>query len=171
MHSPQLQLDKAARKESDIALTSIMTRITDASPRDLVQVRFIIEPQAAAAAALHAREMDLDAIGGAHDRATAAKIPEEFENWDSEFHKLIFASTRNEFLVNLHDILRVIRARNPWIEIKRRTFSEERRLSYCQDHFAIFSALKSRDPKAASDAMTAHMAAISRNLFGLDVGI
>ena len=129
-------------------------------------MRLIIEPQAVSAAAVHARDSDIELIGAAHDQAVAALAPDQFERWDGEFHRLIFASTRNEFLVNLHDILQVIRSRKPWIEIKRRTFSEERRQLYCAEHAAILGALRSRDPEMALQAMTKHMVTISNGLFG-----
>ena len=166
-----MTLPKSSRSEPkvgsyDSELTSIMTRISGASPRDLMQVRLIIEPQAVAAAAVHARDSDIELIGAAHDQAVAALAPDQFERWDGEFHRLIFASTRNEFLVNLHDILQVIRSRKPWIEIKRRTFSEERRQLYCAEHAAILGALRSRDPEMALQAMTKHMVTISNGLFG-----
>jgi len=154
------------KRDSGEGLASIMARMTDASPRDLMHARLIIEPQAAAAAALHARDVDLGLLGAAHARASAATRSDDFENSDAEFHRLIFASTRNEFLVNLHEILQVIRARKPWIEIKRRTFSEDRRRAYCAEHASILSALASRDPQAALRAMTAHMASVGANLFG-----
>lgn len=154
------------RHQSTPDLTDIMQRFAGTSPRDLMQVRLIIEPQAVAAAALHAHESDLELIGGAHDRAVEARAPDEFEGWDSEFHRLIFASARNEFLVNLHDILHVIRSRKPWIEIKRRTFTQARRQLYCTEHAAILTALRARDPERALQAMAKHMTSISHNLFG-----
>jgi DNA-binding FadR family transcriptional regulator len=47
-----------------------------------------------------------------------------FEHWDAVFHRRIFATTRNDQPLSLHDILRAVRNRNPWIELKRKTFSK-----------------------------------------------
>lgn len=143
-----------------------MQRMTGASPLDIMNVRMFIEPQAAAAAASNTGEPDLAGIAEAHEEAAKSFDMEVFERWDAEFHKRIFASTRNEFLTILHDILSVIRNRTPWREIKRRTFSEERRLAYCVDHALIVETLAARDAERAALAMRAHLAAVSANLFG-----
>jgi DNA-binding FadR family transcriptional regulator len=149
-------------------LATIMQSMTGVSPLDIMNVRLIIEPQATAAAASNASEAAIAGIIEAHEEATKSLDMEVFERWDAELHKRIFTSTRNEFLTNLHDILKVIRNRGSWLEIKRRTFSEARRLAYCDDHQLIVVALKARNPEEASKAMRAHLAAVSHNLFGGD---
>jgi len=60
----------------------------------------------------------------------------------------------------------VVRNRNPWIELKRKTFSENRRLDYCAQHARILTALQARDAEGAAEAMRLHMEAIHVNLFG-----
>jgi DNA-binding GntR family transcriptional regulator len=71
-----------------------------------------------------------------------------------------------EIRVSLHDILRVVRNRNPWIELKRKTFSENRRQDYCTQHAEILAALRARDAEGAAAAMRGHMDVIHVNLFG-----
>lgn len=154
------------RAETGDDFAQIMRRIAGTSPRDIMNVRMLVEPQAAASAASNASADDLASIREAHDRAQRAVGMEEFESWDAEFHKRIFASTRNEFLAGLHDILRLVRNRAPWLEIKRRTFSEERRQAYCRQHADILVALDTSDVEGASLAMRTHLGAVSRNLFG-----
>jgi DNA-binding FadR family transcriptional regulator len=83
-----------------------MPRMTVVSPLDIMNARMIIEPQAAAAAASTASEADIASIADAQNEAARSLDMEIFERWDAEFHKRIFTSTRNEFLTNLHDILR-----------------------------------------------------------------
>ena len=83
------------------------------------------------------------------------------------FHQRIFAATRNELLLRLHDVLRVVRNRNPWIELKRKTFSENRRLRTTAPSTRCSSRrLRDRDAEGAAEAMRGHMAAIEANLFG-----
>lgn len=144
----------------------IMKNVTGVSPADLMAVRMIVEPQAAALAATTASSADLDLIAEAHLRATAETDTTPFEHWDAVFHQRIFAAARNELLLSLHDILRVVRNRNPWIELKRKTFSENRRLDYCAQHAAILAALQNRDADGAAATMRGHMEAIHTNLFG-----
>ena len=90
----------------------------------------------------------------------------EFEHWDTQFHQRLFAATRNELLVSIHGILQVIRSRNPWIELKRKSFSENRRLHYCEQHANVVAALENRDADGAAQAMLGHIEAIEIALFG-----
>lgn len=147
-------------------VAEIVQRVTGVSPADLMAVRLAVEPQAAALAATNASTTDLEAIAEAHSVASAAQDTELFERWDAEFHERIFAATRNELLYGLHDILRLIRNRNAWIELKKKTFSESKRLDYCAHHASILSALQSRDADGAALAMQMHMQAIQVTLFG-----
>lgn len=151
-------------KRGEIA--EIIRRVTGVSPADLMAVRMIVEPQAAAAAATSASRSDLDSIAEAHGMASKVEETELFEHWDAEFHQRIFTATRNELLIGIHDILRIIRNRNAWIELKKKTFSENRRLDYCIHHGEILDALRSRSAQGAATAMRNHMEAIQMTLFG-----
>lgn len=147
-------------------LAAILAKVSGASPLDLLNLRLIIEPQAAATAASHASAEDLAMIIDADRHAAASLDLDVFEHWDNEFHRRIYAGTRNEFLVNLFGILSIIRHREPIMDIRRRAFSEERRLAYCRQHVEITGALQARDAKAAALAMRGHLAARRRNYFG-----
>ncbi|MGA9319784.1 MAG: FCD domain-containing protein [Xanthobacteraceae bacterium] len=147
-------------------LAGILQRVTGVSPADLMAVRLIVEPQAAAIAARNASLADLQAIAEAHRHASRTHKTDEFEHWDSQFHQRLFAATRNELLGSIHAILQVIRSRNAWIELKRKTFSENRRLDYCEQHANVVLALENRDAEGAAQAMIRHIGAIEMALFG-----
>jgi len=147
-------------------LAGILQRITGVSPADLMAVRLIVEPHAAAIAAKNASLCDLQAIAEAHHHAGRTHQTDEFEHWDSQFHQRLFAATRNELLVSVHAILQLIRSRNAWIELKRKTFSENRRREYCEQHADIVAALENRDADGAAQAMLRHVEAIEIALFG-----
>jgi DNA-binding FadR family transcriptional regulator len=154
------------KQSPDADMIDIMQRVAGTSPLDIMNMRLIIEPHAAASAATNASESELRAIRFAHEQAAASLLLQAFETADNEFHRSIFISTRNEFLLGLHDMLLTIRSRAPMIEIRRRAFTEERRLAYCAQHSAIVDALSARDAAQAAAAMRAHLLARSRNLFG-----
>lgn len=154
-----------AQTEAD--LLAIMTSIAGSSPLDVMKVRMIVEPQAAAVAAANARESDIETIRHAHQMAVASLEKDAFEGWDGEFHKRIFESTRNDFLTTLHDILLAIRSRPQWIELKRKTFSPSRRAQYCEEHAAILGAIEDRDAQSAAETMRTHMMAVQRNMFAV----
>jgi DNA-binding FadR family transcriptional regulator len=147
-------------------LADIVQRVTGVSPADLMAARLIVEPQAAAIAAKNASFADLQAIAEAHHQASGAHQTDDFEHWDTQFHQRLFAATRNELLASIHDILQVIRSRNAWIELKRKTFSENRRRDYCAQHANVVAALENRDADGAAQAMLRHIEAIEIALFG-----
>ncbi len=147
-------------------LLAVLRRIPGTSPLDVMNVRMILEPQAAEAAATNASEAALTLIREAHEAATRALDMELFERWDAEFHRRIFASTRNELLTNLDRMVQLIRNQPPWVELKRRSFSAERREAYCREHDDLVRALTRRDGGGAADAMRIHLESVARGLFG-----
>lgn len=147
-------------------LCAILRGVTEASPADLIAVRLIIEPQAAAITAKNARSSDLQAIAEAHLRATETLQTDEFEHWDSQFHQRLFAATRNELLVCIHLSLQGIFSQHALIELKRKNFSEDRRRDYCAQHANVVLALANRDAYAAAAAMLRSIEAIEATLFG-----
>jgi DNA-binding FadR family transcriptional regulator len=154
-----------AEKASD-ELVRILDKISGASPLDILNLRLIIEPQSAATAASTASNTDLEQIMEADRQAVAAHDLKSHEYWDNEFHRRIFAATRNEFLLNLYEVLAIIRYREQMMDIRRRAFSEEKRLIYCSQHVLIINALQARDAPAAAQAMRTHLLTRRRNYFG-----
>ena len=106
----------------------------------------------------------LDRVAEAHRHASAATEMQDFERFDSELHHRIFACSRNELLREMHNVLRVLRGQNAWFEMKRRSFTEERRERYCLEHQALVDALFRRDPEAARSAMLSHLQSVEANL-------
>ena len=148
------------------SLSGAVTRMQGSSPADMMEIRQLLEPSAAAFAATNASVGELNAVRDAHQAAgTALEMP-AFEHWDAEFHHRIFACSRNEFLKEIHNLMRILRNQSPWFEMKKRTFSEERRRTYCGEHQAILDALLSRDPEGARRAMLSHLQTVERNLLG-----
>jgi DNA-binding FadR family transcriptional regulator len=94
-------------------LCAILHRVSGASPADLIEVRLMVEPEAAALTANKASSSDLNAITDAHFCASEAVQIDEFEYWDSQFHQRVFAASRNELLVSIHRILLGILSRRP----------------------------------------------------------
>jgi len=69
-------------------------------------------------------------------------------------------------LASIHAILQVIRSRNAWVELKRKTFLENRRRDYCEQHGRMVAALQSRGADGAAQAMLSRIEAIRIALFG-----
>ena len=154
------------RHESSIEVGGILQKLTGVSPIDLMAVRQIFEPRAAALAATNSSAGDLQKIAAAHAMSIGANDMRTFEHWDAELHQRICAASRNDLLNHLHEIFRMIRNQDLWQDIKLRSFSPERRRTYCEEHQAIVSALMRRDAEMAGAAMRSHLDTVSRNLFG-----
>jgi DNA-binding FadR family transcriptional regulator len=150
--------------EVDLSLGGIVRRMEGASPADMMEIRLMLEPQAAAFAATNASAPELDRVAEAHEEASAAREMPEFEHWDSELHHRIFACSRNDLLREMHNVLRVLRNQSEWYEMKKRSFTRERRDRYCIEHQAVLDALRCRDPGGARLAMLAHLQSVESGL-------
>ncbi|WP_417679972.1 FadR/GntR family transcriptional regulator [Roseibium sp.] len=150
----------------DHQFTDILDRFLDASPLDILNLRIFIEPHSAEAAARNASSSELEAIIEANAKCAEAIDLDRHEYWDSQFHKRIHQAANNAFLTDLFDLLSIIRCQAPMMELRRRTFTEERRLANGREHDEILAALKNWDGKAAARAMRDHLMSRRRNYFG-----
>ncbi|MEM5472953.1 FCD domain-containing protein [Hoeflea sp. AS60] len=158
-----LQTVGALEGTTDVGV--ILQRLTGASPMDVMNVRLIIEPQAAAAAVSNATVADIEAIRHAHEMAQAQDDLEGFEHWDGEFHRLIYSATRNDLLMTLEEILDVIRKRPQWLRIKRTHVTEAKRQQYCREHADIVSNITNRNTQGAEEAMRRHLISVLNGMF------
>jgi GntR family transcriptional regulator, hexuronate regulon transcriptional repressor len=124
----------------------------------------LLEPAAASFAATNASATELNAVREAHKVACESEDMPTFEHWDAEFHHRIFSCSRNDFLKEIHNLMRILRNQAPWFEMKKRSFSEERRSVYCNEHQLILDALLQRDPERARETMLLHLKTVERNL-------
>lgn len=155
-----------ATNEARQDLNSIVSAMEGASPADMMELRLLLEPLASANAAINASATQLAGIEEAHREATNATEIMTFEHWDSALHHRIFACSRNELLRGIYDLLHVLRNQSPWFDMKKRSFSEERRQNYCRQHDAIVAAILKRDPEAARAATLAHLRTVETNMLG-----
>ncbi|UNK70336.1 FadR/GntR family transcriptional regulator [Microbacterium sp. H1-D42] len=135
--------------------TDIMQWRTDGEPdprlvRELDQVRGMIEPAAAAAAASHCSPEDADKLRQAFERllATDAADHEAHVTADLDFHLAILAISGNELLTHFEVVLEpAMRARH--------TLAFESGVSphFVGLHRAVFDAIIARDPEGARTAM------------------
>lgn len=150
-------------------LAEVVVRMEGASPADMMEIRQLLEPTAAAFAATNASAAELGRVAEAHRHAAAATALSEFERWDAELHHRVFACSRNELLREIHNVLRILRNQARWLEMKRRSFSEARRRQYCLEHGMLVDALMRRDPDGARSAMQVHLRSVKANLLGGDI--
>jgi DNA-binding FadR family transcriptional regulator len=126
----------------------------DDSVLQFLQVRRILEPAAAAIAAIAMPPEDITALADLLDELPADPAIEDLVANDIEFHGRIAAATGNPLLCSLLETLsgRTQRARM-WRGLTQDT-AVERTLD---EHRAIQRALASRDPEAARSWATVHI--------------
>ncbi len=141
--------------------------LDDLSGQDeLVETRHMLETNAAYWAALRAGPENLAAIEATLlGMAENLQQPEEFQEFDANFHFEIARATQNKILFRL---INVIRGQiQTWIG-ERLSLSPDRtealaEISY-QQHQEIFAAIKAGDGEAARAAMDRHIQTATRDL-------
>jgi len=146
---------------------SFITRMRESSPSDVLEVRLIVEPRAAALAASRFTAADLEVIEEALRSSIAAKGIAEFEHWDGKLHLAIAAASKNQLLADYCRAINEVRNQPQWYQLKKRSLTAERRFRYDQQHSALVTALRSRDADGAARAMREHLTAVQENMIGL----
>jgi DNA-binding FadR family transcriptional regulator len=141
-------------------------RIENASPLEIMEVRLMVEPQAAEFAAAWANGAELDAMTSCLDHGEAAGNVADFEMWDGLFHQALIASCRNQLLIDIYDAINSVRRQSDWSALKERTMTPEHRLNMQAQHRKIVAALRARDARLASSEMLKHLRDVKRNLVG-----
>jgi DNA-binding FadR family transcriptional regulator len=133
-----------------------------------MEVRLIMEPQAAALAALRATTADLQEIETILRKSIAAKGTAEFEHWDAALHLAIFRATKNALLIDYCEAINAARNQPHWYRLKQRSLTETQRRQYDQDHAAVVSALLQRDAETARRLQLQHLTGVRDRLLAID---
>lgn len=147
------------------ALTS---RIHGASPAEVMEVRLMIEPQAADLAATRATAADLREMENCVAQADAAQHIAEYEVWDGRLHLAIVGAAKNSLLVDLYSAVNEGRSQAEWGKLKARSATPERRSLYQRQHREVIAALKERDGELAKSRLRQHLLTVRANLLGVE---
>lgn len=129
---------------------------------DLMEIRYILEPQIAAKAAEKAEEGEISEM-----RRISAEIEQvaqsggNYTNLDVELHTRIAQCTRNLVMPSLIPTI------NSGIVLFNFFPYQVERMEAVRLHHEIIDAIAAHDPKWASDAMIRHLSYNKRNLMGL----
>lgn len=156
--------DLPASGPSDAQL--LLDRVVGSSPAEVMEVRLLLEPWAAALAATRATASDLSHMRHCVSSAALETDIIGFELWDEALHKCIVAAAKNGLLAGLYEAINMARQQPEWIKLKARTTTPERRARYHAQHSDIVEALGERDPEKASDLIRSHLLAVRFSLVG-----
>ncbi len=146
---------------------AFLRMIENVGPGDVMEVRLLLEPHAAAMAASRAGPAELQAIRRAVEGMEAADSVETFEQWDGRFHKGVMDACRNGLLTHIASIISHQREMPEWMQKKRETKVGPHRALFDIQHRAILDAIASRDMEAAADHMRQHLLAVRDRVFGV----
>ncbi len=159
-------------RDPDRKLSDVLTT-REGGPFEQIEVRRLVEPQAALLAAQHRSAANLEAMTMALDRMhTENQTGFLTEYGDRDFHLEIAKASGNSVLLStVEDLWRMRSEGQLWPQLQRSIdLSLARPRAECE-HARIFSAILSGDAAAAHAAMTVHLATVRLELedaFGQD---
>lgn len=119
--------------------------------QSLAEVRIGIEIEAAALAAERRSDEQAEMLLAAVDRMEAARTPEDFARHDLEFHKIVAVASGNPFMASISALVEM--ALTAAFTISSPVSEPEALAQTVAVHRAIASAVQTRDPQAAREAM------------------
>jgi GntR family uxuAB operon transcriptional repressor len=132
--------------------------IADATPLELIDARFALEPHLCRLCVLHGRRDDLDAIEALCLRMEGAlDDPVGFAEADTAFHQALAETAGNRLLIWMMGQINSVRAEDEWTLMRQLTLDSQMIARYNAQHRAILAALRDREPERAAAAMKAHL--------------
>ena len=134
----------------------VLSWIFESEPDDkllngLFELRRIVEPEAAALAAVRRTEADLEAMASALEGMAKHSLAVEAGRLaDQEFHSALLHATGNPFIVSLTS---GVSAAVTWTTVFKQRHSPLSR-DPMPDHMRVYEAVKAQDPDSARKAMT-----------------
>lgn len=152
---------KALRRKNGVAAA------IDVGPFELLEARARIEGEAAAMAALHITDAQIESLEALLQEMEAENARDVVmsEDADRRFHLTIAEATQNSAMVHIVEELWRARERSlQSVKFLERTRAEGVK-PRIDEHAAIVSALRSRSPDAARNAMRAHLRGVADMVF------
>ena len=152
---------------------ALVSSAVDSLPRELLEVRQLIEPQVAQLCALRARKEDLkrlERLVADADRKRSDSSPEGLERFvglSLDFHRELARSCGNATLTSLMSHL-VNAAEHPlWLLIDGIVVRDPvTRSKQVEEHRIILNAIIQGRGEVSAEAMTTHLGALSTRIFG-----
>ncbi len=132
---------------------------------ELTEARLLFEGEAAAAAAQHITEEELDNLDRLLEEISVENAREAVtENADRDFHLAIARATRNSAVIKIIEDLWKLRSASPACAVMYEKARAARVRPVVEEHAAVVTALRQRDPASARAAMHAHLGAVQEHL-------
>lgn len=137
---------------------SASSAIENATPLELMDTRFALEPHICRLAVLHGRRDDFDVMEELCARMEASQDdPMGFSEADTAFHRALVDSTRNGLLIWIIDRIGDVRSQDDWTRMRHLTLDEQTINTYNAQHRQILNAIRTREPERAANVMKEHL--------------
>ncbi|WP_316980402.1 FadR/GntR family transcriptional regulator [Shumkonia mesophila] len=140
--------------------------VHSAAPADIMETRLIIEPKAAALAALRATAGDIGHLRRCLDKGRAALDLKTYELWDGMLHEAVAEASHSTVLAAMLKALTALREEKLWGRLKEASLTRERQEVYNAQHMHCVEAIAGRDMTGAEAAMRNHLNTVQVDLFG-----
>ncbi len=132
--------------------------IANATPLELIDTRFALEPHICRLAVLHGRSSDLDQMERlCEEMERCVDDPSAFSEADKAFHLTLVASTRNGLLIWIIDQIGDVRSQDDWTRMRHLTLDHATINAYNAQHRQVLDAIRAREPERAANTMKDHL--------------
>lgn len=136
----------------------VPSALEEATPLELIDARFALEPHICRLCVLHGRREDIEALEDLCLRMeSATKDPAAFAEADTAFHRTLAATTRNNLLIWLISQINTVRSLDEWTRMRHLTLDEGIISQYNMQHREVLNAIRSREPERAAAKMKEHL--------------
>lgn len=141
---------------SSSVLGAVIEKVIQHTDRlESLEVRYALEREAAALAALRRSEEDLEAIRSCLEKCRQAASEQDvkaYAHWDVEFHKTVMASAHNQLMSNLYNHISEA-MHNTILEAAESEHPEV----YQESHERLYQALVHQDRQQAEEAVRSYI--------------
>ena len=136
----------------------VPSAVEEASPLELIDARFALEPHICRLSVLHGRREDFEALEAYCTQMEAAlNDPIAFAEADTAFHHGLATSTRNNLLIWLISQINTVRSLDEWTRMRHLTLEKQIIQQYNAQHREVLNALRYREPERAAVKMKEHL--------------
>ena len=151
-------LGRAGSRVRDPAPATGTAEIREASPQDVLEARWAVEPGLVALVIARATEADFLAMERQLERMVRATSQQAFREAGYNFHLEIAKATRNPLLVDIFEMIVAARARAGWGRLAALNAKPEQRAAQIARNMSVLEALRHRDNDAATILLRDHLA-------------
>lgn len=133
------------------------------SPAEVMEMRLILEPNAARLAATNATPSQIAEMRLCLARTRGARTFQQYVIWDNRLHVAIGAATRNTLLISFMETLNAVRRSVVWGRLREKEQPRPDNPSL-DEHDRIVDAIEKGQPEAAAVAMQQHLGRVAGEL-------